>query len=179
MIFNIKTGGAFMLLSLDHLLSSRGLEAPASITSALVLDSNPGYGNLQFAQRAMTANVKNQISSLGIRLLLIITYAFAWIMGLLVQGNPIRFVRMREALNKDNLLGWMDKKTPRVYLYSEMDEIVPFEAVEEHAREAVAKGFEVQLERFKESTHVSHARQDPERYWGVVKSLWRTAVTSR
>jgi len=166
-----------MLSTLSHLISTRQLEAPTSITSALVLDSNPGYGNIQLAQRAMTANVKNPISNLGIRLLLMITFAFAWIMGTLVQGNPIFFVRMREELNKDKLLGWIDKKTPRVYIFSELDEMVPFEAVEEHAREAMALGFDVQLEKYKHSKYVSHARLDPERYWGAVKSVWQKAVT--
>jgi hypothetical protein len=166
-----------MLSSLSHLISFRRLEAPTSITSALVLDSNPGYGNIQLAQRAMTANVKNPISNLGIRLLLIATFAFAWIMGTLVRGNPVFFVRMREELNKDKFLGWIDKKTPRVYLFSELDEMVPFEAVEEHAREAMAMGFDVQLEKYKDSKHVSHARLDPERYWGAVKSVWQKAVT--
>lgn len=83
---------------------------------------------------------------------------------------------MRGDLNGDNLLGWMNKKTPRLYLYSQQDDLIPVDAVEEHAQQAEACGFDVSLEKFSDSKHVAHARVYPERYWGSIKNLWQRAI---
>lgn len=70
----------------------------------------------------------------------------------------------------------MSKATPRLYLYSDTDLVIPSKAVEEHIAEAKQEGFDVQAELFHGSAHVSHARKDPERYWGAIRSVWDKAV---
>ena len=67
--------------------------------------------------------------------------------------------------------------TPRLYLYSQADEMVPWTEVEEHAEEARKAGLDVRMERFEGSPHVAHARTDPERYWGAVKKVWEDATS--
>jgi len=86
------------------------------------------------------------------------------------------------------LLGWPDDLTAwgkshndksrvselrRVYCYSNVDAIVPVLDVEAHATEAETNGFEVRRELFKDSSHVSHMRSDPDRYWRIVEETWR------
>lgn len=60
----------------------------------------------------------------------------------------------------------------RAYVYSDRDELVLAASVESHAADAVRKGFEVRLEKFRGSAHVAHMVRDPERYWGVVRETW-------
>jgi hypothetical protein len=60
----------------------------------------------------------------------------------------------------------------RCYIYGENDIAVSPRHIEKHAREAGEKGFNVRLEKFEGSGHVSHARNDPERYWNIVKDAW-------
>ena len=61
----------------------------------------------------------------------------------------------------------------RLYVYSEEDKLVGWEGVEAHAKQAVERGFEVRMEKFVGTGHVSHARGETEgRYWGLVGGIW-------
>jgi hypothetical protein len=60
----------------------------------------------------------------------------------------------------------------RAYIYSEADALIDWKYVEEHAEEAKQKGFNVRLEKFNGTAHVTHARGDPPRYWSIVKQTW-------
>lgn len=64
------------------------------------------------------------------------------------------------------------REARRAYIYSEEDELVGADAVEDHAAEAEAKGFKVRTERFAGSKHVAHVRLDETRYWEVVEQTW-------
>jgi hypothetical protein len=87
------------------------------------------------------------------------------------------FTTMKSSLNKANVLPWTGKSTPRLYIYSEGDELVEAGAVEQHMEEGRGKGLSVSAEKFgKESKHVCHARTDPERYWAAVGRLWKEAL---
>lgn len=50
--------------------------------------------------------------------------------------------------------------------------MVAWRDVVDHAEDAEAKGWRVGRERYVDSGHVDHLRQDEERYWGAVRSLW-------
>lgn len=65
-----------------------------------------------------------------------------------------------------------NQETSRVYMYSDSDDIVPSSFVETHALEAEAKGFRPRREKFHGSSHVAHARKDPDRYWSAVRNAW-------
>jgi hypothetical protein len=69
----------------------------------------------------------------------------------------------------------------RLYIYSKIDELIPYKDVEEHARQAKeelgirggGEGGEVRLEKFENTSHVGHMRGDPERYWNSIQKVWR------
>jgi hypothetical protein len=69
---------------------------------------------------------------------------------------------------------------PRTYIYSDVDDIIPSESVEGHAkkaRELIGENADVlvKLAKFEGSTHVAHARKDGKRYWSEVKRTWETS----
>jgi len=171
-----SNGGACNLSTLHRAITSRHLVTHREVISAIVLDSLPGRGRYEDAKQAFAPVFKNPIFHFCVSVLLVVIYAIAWLRGHLVDGIPLFMVNMTEDLNSSNLLGWMGKKTPRLYLYSDKDELIAPEAVQEHAWKAAAKGFGVKLERFAESKHVSHARMYPERYWREIKAVWERAV---
>lgn len=68
-------------------------------------------------------------------------------------------------------------ETKRVYMYSEIDDMVPWHDIEDHAAEARRIGFNVELEKFERSEHVAHARVgNGGRYWQIVEQLWNDSV---
>lgn len=83
------------------------------------------------------------------------------------QGGPLRL--SADSHNDPKLLG-VDRG--RTYIYSDEDALVPSADVEEHAHQAIDRGFNVRLEKFKGSQHVAHAKKDPERYWRLVRQTW-------
>ncbi|KAK6542027.1 hypothetical protein TWF694_007798 [Orbilia ellipsospora] len=60
----------------------------------------------------------------------------------------------------------------RGYVYSAHDIVVKPDEVERHVELALQRGLDVEVEKFADSKHVSHAKKDPERYWGFVRRLW-------
>jgi hypothetical protein len=87
---------------------------------------------------------------------------------------------MRSWLNNPDMLPWVKKNSPRLYIYSEGDEMVLAEAVERHMSDALGKGLNVHSVKFgKESKHVAHARTDPSRYWGATEQMWKAAIEAQ
>lgn len=71
------------------------------------------------------------------------------------------------------------RETGRAYVYSEADTFVHFSTVEEHADQAEGNGFVVERrEKFVNSSHVAHARSDPDRYWAFTKEVWEASFKS-
>lgn len=91
------------------------------------------------------------------------------------------WVYVRVLRGQDWVACWADaandgarvRETCRSYAYSRADPLVESRAVEANAEDASARGFSV-LHRadFLDSAHVSHARVDPVRYWGIVRETW-------
>ena len=71
----------------------------------------------------------------------------------------------------------VERDIPRLYFASKADTMTRIEQVKAHMDEAVRAGFDVRAEIFENTSHVSHAKQEPERYWGAIKALWREAST--
>jgi hypothetical protein len=175
---NRPVGGGRNLSILHRAIIAQQLVAQQQVVSALVLDSLPGRARFEDSKQAFAATSRNPIAYFCVSGFLWVLYTIASITGHLVDGTPLFFMNMVQDLNSENLVGWMGKKTPRLYLYSEKDELIAPDAVHEHAGEAAAKGFNVKLEKFAESKHVSHARIYPERYWGEIQAVWERAVAS-
>ncbi|KAI1848251.1 hypothetical protein JX265_004200 [Neoarthrinium moseri] len=146
-----------------------------------VFDSTPGsssfFANLGPWSRAMAIGAASWFPGP-----LFIMQAFAIIFLLVTHGvmfalghsSPAVF--STKAINNPEL---EDKAAARLYLYSKSDEIINWEAVEEHAAEAKGKGFQVDLERFEETPHVGHLRAHPEKYWAAVRGAWHRASSRK
>ena len=94
-----------------------------------------------------------------------------------ITGKPDPIASLRQTLVQPNILPWLATESPRVYVYSKEDPIVPSTAVEEHIAEVKQKlGTQVTGELFPNSPHVAHARTDPDRYWAIVKNAWQDAL---
>jgi hypothetical protein len=89
------------------------------------------------------------------------------------EGNLITRTRQR-VLDTT----YFDLTAPRCYLYSEEDAVVAWQDVHEHAEESLRKGVPVTEMMFEGSEHVEHARQNPDRYWGTIIAIWRSATYS-
>ncbi|KAG6915815.1 hypothetical protein DXG01_009689 [Tephrocybe rancida] len=178
LIHAFSNGGCSQLTCLSRLLRARypnwDLMKPG--ICAIVLDSCPGLGTVQHARRAMGTLVGSPL--LRPLLSAIITWLFfysAVMKRLFGAKNPLE--ALKYDLNRPNLLPWTRKSTPRLYLASRKDEVVAFYEVEGHAQDAKAAGFEdVRFEVFEDTPHVSHAKFEPERYWGAVEAAWDAAV---
>lgn len=80
---------------------------------------------------------------------------------------------MREKINDTELL---PSSAPRTYIYSETDELVGYQDVEEHAAESKKLGFTVNLVKFDKSRHVAHAIADGDKYWSTVQQAWKDGL---
>ncbi|KAJ3755010.1 hypothetical protein EV360DRAFT_50547, partial [Lentinula raphanica] len=105
----------------------------------------------------------------------IIAIVKQWLLGI----QPIS-ERLKEGLLRNGpeggVLPWMDEKTPRMYVCSKKDEIIPIDQTEEHVNEARRRGLNARIEVYENTPHVAHAKSYPERYWGAVRALWASAV---
>ena len=93
-----------------------------------------------------------------------------------VSGEPKLVTQIRAAVESPAPLAWMTKESPRVFIYSDADQMVEAEAVEECIAASKQKGLNVHVEKFHGSAHVSHARKDSGKYWGAVEKAWAEAV---
>ena len=165
---------------LVHVFSNGGVSALRTFMSLvaheqdfspreLVVDSAPGTSTLAGAVAAFTADVKNPVIKFILSIFLGIMYcalAFkTWILG----REPMLH-ELRRWLGDENVIG---KKTRRVVLYSDGDQLVQKESVEWHVSELKRKGIPVNSTNFGETRHVGHMRANPELYWGEILRVWK------
>lgn len=170
---------AHLLLAYKHATGGKPLRV-----SAMVLDSAPGVAAPSKSLRALAYELPKMlvIRQIGYALLAMMVWG-GWVVRRLMlrMEDPFAFTR-RATLDKELVIAAAassDKGTgddddaaaviKSCYIYSESDDLVPWKDVEEHAARAVAKGRKVDLEKFRGSPHVGHMKQDPDRYWAIVK----------
>ncbi|TFK22764.1 hypothetical protein FA15DRAFT_671200 [Coprinopsis marcescibilis] len=179
LVHAFSNGGCFELTTLSNILAERYPQSSYPTTNlpptALVLDSCPGNGGLAESKLAFTEAIRNPIIAWLFRVMLTITHYTYLIFNYFFKTKHI-FIVMQGVLNRPTLLPWLSKATPRLYVYSKGDRMIPHTEVEAHATRAREAGFETRMELFESSSHVAHARTDPTRYWGAVKALWATAL---
>lgn len=146
-------------------------------TTAVILDSSPGRATYEATVRAFSVAlpknpVVKAIGTLVIRMFFWL-YRIAYILKALLERKKRMNVveRSRMDLNTTSL---MDVNTPRLYIYSEADDMVEWQFVEEHIEEAEKLGYVVDREKFLDSGHCGHLMIDPMRYWAAVQRLWST-----
>lgn len=151
-----------------------GSTTPLPLT-ALILDSTPGGLTYKTEFSRWTTGV-----SLGMAVL---PKPLRWALAAIVVtclmvvpqvlGIEIMATRGPRELNSARNI---PHKTARLYVYSSSDKLIYWKDVETHAEEARNKGYaNIILERFDGSSHVSHLRLDPSRYWNAVWKVWNAA----
>lgn len=155
--------------------------------SALIIDSAPSIPDMRSGFVAMSQGLPSSLPG-PVRLvsgaLLYSFMATSSVVGKLFGVENV-ITSMRRKLN-DAHGAFMANGVPRMYIYSESDELVPWEHVEMHAKEAKnvldKRGRSpsdkwLKLEKFVGSRHVGHVMIDAERYWRIVKTHWAGAQT--
>ncbi|KAI9931500.1 hypothetical protein ASPWEDRAFT_25626 [Aspergillus wentii DTO 134E9] len=168
-----------------HIFSNGGLSTTTNLlaayrkatgnplcVSSMVLDSAPGTATISSAVKAFSfALPKTWILRVFGKMLLYVSL----FLGLLLQKLTRRLDAItlaRRAINDKRLINGHGSKGSfqRCYIYSDIDELVDWKDVEDHALEAESKGWVVHREKFQGSPHVSHMRSDPARYWDIVRT---------
>ncbi|KAL2074133.1 hypothetical protein VTL71DRAFT_7911 [Oculimacula yallundae] len=141
---------------------------PLPVTG-MILDSTPGKVQYAATIRAFAVAlpkhpILNALTNIGIRIMF-----FLYIFAYWISRKLDLIAQTRKDLNDERYFG-TDAK--RMYIYSEADDKVAWEFVEEHMRDAKALGYVVDGDRWVDSTHCGHLLVDFERYWRSVTSLW-------
>ncbi|EKM50364.1 uncharacterized protein PHACADRAFT_104693 [Phanerochaete carnosa HHB-10118-sp] len=184
----MSNGGGMQLLVFSKLLAKRP-KTPSGLgglnPAALVLDSVPDSNGLRCMVVVFTQAVRSPVKRvLAVPILALLYSLFAISYGL----SPV-LVDLRRRLNSPDLVPLAKRigeerkgrgsttpgqgDVPRLYFASKADTMTRFNQVKAHMDEARRLGFDVRAEISENIPHVSHAKVDPEGYWGAIKALWR------
>ncbi|KAJ7503545.1 hypothetical protein B0H11DRAFT_586645 [Mycena galericulata] len=174
---SFSNGGAFHLIALQGILSSKNTNTQTPRTaSAMIIDSAPGGDSLAKLQLALTSPIKNAFLRLLASFFIRVVYSILWTRGQILR-RPSPLQTMMVSLRRPRVLPWIDERTPRLYIYSKVDEMVPFTDVEAHAARSESEGLDVRRVCFDKSPHVAHARLYPEEFWTAVRKVWTDGCT--
>ncbi|CAE6444798.1 unnamed protein product, partial [Rhizoctonia solani] len=185
LVHTFSNGGALGQTSLARTIAeSLPLKAttPALPAQAFIYDSLPGILNLRVTALAFTAPIRSpalrSLAKLVVGAIYIVGTVWRHTIGLVLGQKEDTFTQLHRELNEPRLL---PQHVPRTYIYSDIDELIPSESVEGHAKKAReliggAIGYElVKLAKFEGSSHVAHARKDGKRYWDEVVRTWEAS----
>lgn len=172
-------GGGFQLMTLRRmLLTVPGPADPSQKPVAVVYDSTPGDNGLESTILSNAPN--NPLFRLIVVPLIVLTYGVVYTIKVLSGNRPL-LDELRWAYLQTDMLPSLSKPAatdavPRLYIYSKKDRMTFSKHVESHIKEAKLLGLDVTIETFQDTSHVAHARQDPDRYWGAVRKVWLRAT---
>lgn len=133
-----------------------------------VLDSCPGLFAWASSYRAFSAPLPRYLKPLAY---VLVVLGWIWV-GLLRRPEPWDVNAAKTVAPE-----LREKELRRTYIYSSEDDVIDWRHVEGDAERAKELGFVVNTERFIGSRHVAHAKEDPVRYWGIVKTTWNGSAT--
>ncbi|KAG9016583.1 hypothetical protein FRB90_002917 [Tulasnella sp. 427] len=169
LVHAFSNGGVLALVNVTdglHRLSGKpSLPLPAR---SVIFDSCPGDSNFLGGAKAFTGHIKNSIIRTAASALAVSSMTLFWLF-LTATGVEDPFVTMRKRLLDPTFL---PETASRTYIYSKTDELVPAQVVEQHAQESKKLGMDVVLEAYENTPHVNHLKQNPDRYWAIVKNAW-------
>jgi len=134
----------------------------------LVTDSAPGKATLRSSVNAFTIDIKGFISRFFIVILIGLWFSL-WKLKNMVVGNGSILDRQKAWFVDGKAI---DETTKRLFLYSDGDELVQSEFVEEVIKELEDKDFPVWSRNFGDTRHVGHMRAKPEEYWCEIARVW-------
>ncbi|KAI9336342.1 hypothetical protein BDR26DRAFT_1008897 [Obelidium mucronatum] len=159
-IHSFSNGGMSKIQRLVTALHAKGQQLKRA---HIILDSSPGKATVVSWSGYVAALVQNPI-------LKSITYGGAYLIGCLCavvfdmkkhpisQGIPYIVSEKNE---NGNIRG------PRLFLYSEADDVIQFTDVKDHIETTRAEGIVVEEKMFTTSAHVKHAVDFKEEYWNI------------
>jgi hypothetical protein len=140
-------------------------------TCVTVVDSAPGRSRFWQTWAALSASLPKAFLPrmlLGCVFGMILCTMHLWkVLG--VQRDVMEVVR--DGMNEAKGMG-KEATRRRCYIYSEDDPIIAWEDVEDHAKEAEGKGWEVQRVKIQGGTHVGHLKRDPVKYREAIEKTW-------
>ena len=140
-------------------------------TSKVVLDSTPGIQGYDTAVTAMKLGLpKNPILQI-LGILFLRVFIGAWFLYSWALSRESIVDQMRRGVNDPSLFSTRAK---RLYIYSMADELILWQDVEAHAKEAEGKGYNLQMVKYIDSKHTAHMQRDEKRYWEAVVGLWNS-----
>ncbi|CAE6490704.1 unnamed protein product [Rhizoctonia solani] len=185
LVHTFSNGGALAQTSLACAIAESlpsNATVPAIPAQAYIYDSLPGILNLRVTAIAFTAPIRapalRSLAKLVVGAIYILGSAWRNTIGVVLGQKEDTFTRLHRQLNEPTLLS---QRVPRTYIYSDIDELIPSESVEEHAKKARALIGEdagpelVKLVKLEGSSHVAHARKDGKKYWGEVVRTWEAS----
>lgn len=163
LVHAFSNGGSSML---SHLRRACGDSFPRHVT---IFDSAPGQYSFERGHAAVTAGMGPIMRTLILPFNLLAGLMYhIWFLG---RTDSMRF--------HANVNNEVKGELSRAYIYSETDKIVDWREVEEHTRDAKKKGYNVRVEKFEGSRHVSHVMSDEKRYWEIVESTWKNGFEAK
>jgi hypothetical protein len=168
-----NTGGINFAATLHAYRERFGAPLPYAL---LVCDSTPG--NTEFLRNVAPWSRAMALGAAGFfpwpfgvtqalaAVFLAAVHAAAW-----VTGNVSAAEFSVEAVNDAE--GLSVRSAAKLYLYSKADDIISWRDIEEHAADAVSKGYDVELRMFEDTPHVGHMKGHPEMYWGAIADRWK------
>ncbi|KAG9316047.1 hypothetical protein JVU11DRAFT_3712 [Chiua virens] len=177
LVHSFSNGGGIQLTTLGRLLSSKYPSIPdfsKQFVSALVIDSAPSIGNFRTIRLAFSIAIRNPVARYISLAIIYFLHALRLTLQI-VLGMDMMAVQYIKTLQQPHFLPWTNSQTPRLYVFSKKDEVVPWQEVQRHAEAAKMARLTVRCELYEESAHVAHMRLDPKRYWGSIQDLWQLA----
>ena len=135
---------------------------------AIIFDSCPGDASFRRGAAALAIGIQNPLGKIAAQALFLI-WATLMTMHLMIQRQKNFAEIMRARLLDESVI---PRSACRAYIYSDGDVLIPEAIIEEHAMAAKLEGLDVRMERFDKTAHVAHMKEDPKRYWEVVRGAW-------
>lgn len=167
-----SVGGTSQLRLLCELLAQE--KGAHKCPSALVVDSAPGGDNVESGLHVFKGLFSPPFHYVAF-FTIIAVHNIWWALG---QTEWMVFDSVRQTLLGTRLPWAISdvKSTPQLYIYSKADIAVPFNEIQSHTEVAESKGIPVTRQIYETSGHVSHMRQDPDRYWSSIRSHWEKVI---
>ncbi|KAJ5727620.1 hypothetical protein N7493_005440 [Penicillium malachiteum] len=158
-----------------HVFSNGGVFKTAHLlrnslpVSSMIVDSAPGIATVASGMKAIAF----QLPRFWIWRLLSKTVLWMFLLTLEVIRRITRMPRAMDVasrrINDKRLYQAPAKGLARCYIYSDADQIISSDHVEDHIKESESCGIVVRREKFQGADHVMAMKMDSERYWAIVK----------